>query len=229
MKSTTPIHELTAAARAGLSGSWGKSIGVMIVYALLLTGVSHILFIGRILQLVFMAPLIVGLNMWFLKTVRKQRNPFSLLFAGFDHFGTAWCAHMLVTLIILVWMIPFIVMGISAYFYVHPNPATFPGYTRIALYVLIGLLAAVVLVPLQMRYGLVLFVVADEEPVRARQALRQGVYLMKGNYGRLALLWLRFIGWQLLCIPTLGLGLFRLAPYMSAATAAFYDDLVRNR
>ena len=36
MKSTTPIRDLTAAARAGLSGSWGKTIGVMLTYFVLL-------------------------------------------------------------------------------------------------------------------------------------------------------------------------------------------------
>ena len=81
---------------------------------------------------------------------------------------------------------------------------------------------------LQMRYGLALYVVADDPAVRARDAVRRGVELMKGNYWRLGLLWLRFIGWQILCVLTLGIGLIWLAPYFMAATTAFYDDLSTN-
>ena len=40
MKSTTPLREITAAARTGLSGSWGRSMGVMLIYVLLTTGIS---------------------------------------------------------------------------------------------------------------------------------------------------------------------------------------------
>jgi uncharacterized membrane protein len=179
-------------------------------------------------QLIFTAPLVTGLNAYFLKTVRNKENPFSLLFAGFDRFGTAWCAYMLFMLIILAWTVPFVVAGVAVHFYVHPDSAVFPAYTLAALYAITGLLASAFLVLLQMRYSLVLYVVADEAVVRARQAVRRSAELMKGNYWRLALLWLRFIGWQLLCVPTLGIGLIWLMPYMSAATAAFYDDLVRK-
>ncbi|QHI69675.1 DUF975 family protein [Tichowtungia aerotolerans] len=228
MKSITPIRELTATARAGLSGCWGRSIGVMLVYFLLLSGSSQVPFAGGVLQLIFTAPLVVGLNLYFLQTIRKGSNPFALLFGGFDRFGTAWCAHMLVVLIIFAWMIPFVVVGGAAAFFVHPDPAVFPGYTMTALYVLIGLLAAVVLIPVQMRYALVLYVVADDSSARAVQSIQRSAALMKGNYWRLALLWLRFVGWQVLAVLTLGIGFLWVVPYMSAATAAFYDDLTRN-
>lgn len=38
MKSTTPICDLTAVARERLSGNWGKSIGVLATYLILLVG-----------------------------------------------------------------------------------------------------------------------------------------------------------------------------------------------
>ncbi|HNX53251.1 MAG TPA: DUF975 family protein, partial [Pontiellaceae bacterium] len=62
-----------------------------------------------------------------------------------------------------------------------------------------------------------------------RQAIRRGIELMSGNYWRLGLLWLRFIGWQLLAVLTLGVGFIWLAPYYMASMTAFYDDLARNR
>jgi uncharacterized membrane protein len=223
-----PIRELTAAARTGLSGNWGKSIGVLLVYMLLVTGVSQIPLAGGFLQLIFAAPLVVGLHAYFLATVRGQGNPFGLLFEGFNRFGTSWCAYMLVLLIIMAWILPFAVLMALTFAFVHPDPAMFPPYTIWALQAVLMLSMSFFLILLQMRYYLVLYIVADDSSVRAREAVRRSVELMSGNYWRLALLWLRFIGWQLLCVLTLGIGFIWLAPYMSAAITAFYDDLSAN-
>ncbi|WP_418232563.1 DUF975 family protein [Butyricicoccus sp.] len=42
-----------------------------------------------------------------------------------------------------------------------------------------------------------------------------------GNKGWLFCLQLSFIGWNLLCVLTLGIGYFGHAPYQNAAEAAF--------
>lgn len=221
MKSSTPIRDLTAAAREGLSGNWGKSIGVMVTYFLLLVGVSLVPFAGRLLQLIFSAPLVVGMTAYLLATVRKKLNPFSLLFAGFNCFGTALCTYLLVSLILMAWMIPFGILAALLFFICHVASPL--------LWALLILIMIAAMIPLQMRYGLALYVVADDPSVRALQAIRRGIELMKSNYWRLGLLWLRFIGWQILAVLTLGIGFIWLAPYFMAATTAFYDDLARNR
>jgi uncharacterized membrane protein len=224
MKSTTPIRDLTAAARSGLSGNWGKSIGVMVAYVILLTGVSLIPLVGPLLaQLIFSAPLVVGLTVYLLATVRRQNNPFSLLFAGFNCFGTALCTFLLVMLILAAWMIPFLALAALLIFIKLSQPAV-----GMMLHLTIMLSMILLMLVLQMRYGLALYVVADEPSVRARQAIRRSVWLMKGNCWRLGLLWLRFTGWILLGIITFGIGFIWLGPYYMAATAAFYDDLTRN-
>lgn len=48
---------------------------------------------------------------------------------------------------------------------------------------------------------------------------------MDGHKWRLFCLHLSFIGWWLLCILTLGIGMLWLAPYIQNSTAAFYEDL----
>lgn len=228
MKSSTPIRDLTAAARAGLAGNWGKSIGVCIIYIVLVAGISWVPLAAWLLQLILSAPLVVGLHIFFLAVVRRQPASLGQLFEGFSRFGTSWCAYMLVCLIIFAWMIPFIVLIAPLIWFVHPDPSIFPVYTVWALVALVILSASAFLILLQMRYYLVLYIVADDPSVRASQAVRRSVVLMRDNYWRLGLLWLRFIGWQLLCILTLGIGLIWLVPYMSAATATFYDDLAAN-
>ncbi len=224
MKSSTPVRDLTAAARAGLSGNWGKSIGVLAVYLILLTGVSLIHFAGPLLQLIFSAPLVVGMTMYFLATVRNQSNPFSLLFAGFDRFGTSLCTYLLIVLICLAWTFPFIALAIPIFIFLKSSSML----TLILLGAVLILSATLLMLILQMRYGLALYAVADDPSIRARQAVRRSVELMRGNYWRLGLLWLRFIGWQLLCLLTLCIGFIWLAPYFMAATTAFYDDLSKR-
>ena len=228
MKSMTPIRDLTAAARAGLSGNWGKSIGVTVVYIILSVGIGLLPFVGKLLQLIFSAPLVVGATVYFLATIRRQEdNRFSLMFDGFNRFGTAVCTCLLVVLIMLAWMLPF--FGVmAALAFIHPASVVFPPSAVAVFMALAVLILVAVMIPLQMRYGLALYVVADDPSVRARQAIRRGIELMKGNYWRLGLLWLRFIGWQLLAVLTLGIGFVWLMPYFMAATTAFYDDLARN-
>lgn len=48
---------------------------------------------------------------------------------------------------------------------------------------------------------------------------------MDGYKMKLFLLDLSFIGWMILSILTLGIGLLFLQPYMNTARAAFYEDL----
>jgi len=228
MKSNTPLRDITAAARAGLSGNWGKSIGVLLVYLILLVGVNLIPLAGSLIQLIFSAPLMVGLVAFFLEVVRGQSGSFSLLFSGFDRFGTSLCAYLLVLLITFVWILPFAILMALGVAFFHPDPAVFPPLTLVALGAILILILSGLMILLQMRYGLALYVVADDSSANARQAVRRSVELMKGNYWRLGLFWLRFIGWQLLAVLTLGIGFIWLAPYYMAAMSAFYDDLTMN-
>jgi len=50
-----------------------------------------------------------------------------------------------------------------------------------------------------------------------------------GHKGRLFSLFLSFIGWIILSILTGGIGFIFLAPYICAAEAGFYQDLVSRK
>jgi uncharacterized membrane protein len=117
-------------------------------------------------------------------------------------------------------MIPFGILAALLFFVLH---AASP-----LLWALLILIMIAIMIPIQMRYGLALYVVADDPSVRARQAIRRGIELMKGNYWRLGIFWLRFIGWQIFAVLTLGIGFIWLAPYYMASMTAFYDDLTTN-
>ncbi|TFG73978.1 MAG: DUF975 family protein [Chrysiogenales bacterium] len=74
-------------------------------------------------------------------------------------------------------------------------------------------------------YSQALYILADNPDVGPMEALRRSKEMMRGHKWKLFCLYCRFIGWNLLCILTLGIGFLWLSPYMNTSAAAFYNDL----
>jgi uncharacterized membrane protein len=77
-------------------------------------------------------------------------------------------------------------------------------------------------------YAIIPYILADDPEISSKDAFKKAKEMMKGNKWRLFKLNFSFIGWELLCILTLGLGTFFLLPYINAANAEFYAEL-KNR
>lgn len=77
-------------------------------------------------------------------------------------------------------------------------------------------------------YSMTNYILAENPTISASDALKESKRIMKGNRWRLFCLELSFIGWAILCVFTLGIGYFFLAPYMEAARAAFYREVKRE-
>ena len=73
-------------------------------------------------------------------------------------------------------------------------------------------------------YSMTFYILADEPDINAKEALEKSKIMMDGHKMDLFLLGLSFIGWALLCILTLGIGLLWLIPYMNVSAAKFYQD-----
>ncbi|WP_242863956.1 DUF975 family protein [Clostridium tepidiprofundi] len=58
--------------------------------------------------------------------------------------------------------------------------------------------------------------------------LRLSKEMMYGYKWKLFVLQLSFIGWGLLCVLTLGIGLLWLVPYIEMTKANFYEDVKRE-
>ena len=74
-------------------------------------------------------------------------------------------------------------------------------------------------------YYMTPYILAEHPELTASEAIEQSKQLMYGNRFRLFCLELSFIGWDLLCILSLGIGSLWLTPYKQAAVAAFYRDI----
>lgn len=74
-------------------------------------------------------------------------------------------------------------------------------------------------------YAMTPYILKDNPELSAWEASTRSREMMKGHKFDLFWLELSFIGWILLSILTLGIGLFWLVPYMQTAIAAFYNDI----
>lgn len=71
--------------------------------------------------------------------------------------------------------------------------------------------------------------VSPNEKISSLDCITESKYLMKGHKGRLFMLELSFIGWGILSILSLGIGLIWLLPYQNATKVAFYEDLTKGQ
>ena len=95
--------------------------------------------------------------------------------------------------------------------------------------ILSSLLAVVTLgigaIILSYAYGMVPYLLHDYPELTPREAMKISREMMRGQKWNLFVLDFTFIGWILLSILTLGLGVLFVQPYMLTARAAFYEDL----
>ncbi|WP_032123182.1 DUF975 family protein [Clostridium amazonitimonense] len=75
-------------------------------------------------------------------------------------------------------------------------------------------------------YSQAFYIMADNPDIAPMEALQMSRSYMNGNKGRLFLLQLSFIGWAILSIFTLGIGMLWLGPYIKLSETNFYDDLM---
>lgn len=69
------------------------------------------------------------------------------------------------------------------------------------------------------------FLYANNPSNDIRSYLIDSIRLMKGNKGRLFYYYLTMIGWGLLVVMTLGIGIIWIAPYQTVALALFFMDI----
>ena len=217
--------ELRAIARRNLEGTWGISVGVALVAALLgglIVGTgSNInfnlnedtvrnlppIFWTVLLPLVSVAGLLgivsfilggtveLGYAKFLLKQYDRKQLQFSDLFSQFERFGTGFAQKFLRTLFTVLWSLLFIIPGIVK-----------------------GL-----------SYAMTPFILEEHPEMTASEAIKASMRLMDGHKMDLFILGLTFIGWEILACLTMGIGFLFLNPYMNAAYAAFYRNISGQR
>lgn len=101
-------------AKESLKGKWGVSIAVVVVLHLIMTACQIIPFLGIIMSLLINGPIMLGLAGFFLSVSRGKDPKFEDAFEGFNNFGMALGAYVLMCLYIFLWSLLFIIPGIIA-------------------------------------------------------------------------------------------------------------------
>lgn len=111
-----------------------------------------------------------------------------------------------------------------AYFSYWPNAVCARILTKI--YILLwSLLFVIPGIVASFSYAMADYILAEHPELSASDAISWSKQMMEGNRWRLFCLELSFIGWNILCAFTLGIGNFFLIPYKQAAVAAFYREV----
>ena len=100
------------------------------------------------------------------------------------------------------------------------------AYLLILLYVLLWTLLLIIPgIIASISYSQTFFILADEKNIKAAEAIKKSKAMMNGFKWKFFCLALRFSGWFVLSILTLGVGFLWFFPYVQVSFANFYKDL----
>lgn len=188
---------MRAAARASLSYKWGAAALMTLVYGLVMSGVP------------------IGLNKALTDGVGNLFQlvllpmGYGLIVAYLDNIrsGESYRVNQLF-------------VGVKEYWRVWG--------TLMLIYLYTSLWTLLLIVPGIIKsysYAMTYYILRDEPDLKFNDAIEKSMRMMDGHKFDLFYLQLTFIGWGVLCILTLGIGIFWLVPYMQAAEVHFYEDV----
>ena len=220
--------EIRAEARQKLTGKWGKAAIITLVFSIITFVISFVLqlipVIGAIIDLVITVPLSFGLIITMFKlNDDKEFNFLGFFNDGFSNFGKAWSVALW-TFVKMI--IPVILIIITACVLTYGSVKGNSTVTSLGfiLYIVALVYAAIK----QFSYSLALLVLNDNPEMKGKDAVEKSAELMQGKVWSLFCLKFSFLGWAILSVFTLGIGILWLAPYIQISEINFYRNLVEN-
>lgn len=100
------------------------------------------------------------------------------------------------------------------------------AYLLVALYTILwALLLIIPGIIKAIGYSQTFFILADDDTISAKGAMEKSVKMMYGYKWKYFCLILRFTGWFVLSILTIGVGFLWLVPYIKISMTKFYEDV----
>jgi uncharacterized membrane protein len=198
----TSNKELMMQARESLSGRWGLAVGTFFVYMLIVVAISPSSVTNEtILKLVLSIPAFL------------VSGAFAL---GVAIFSLAIARKESAKLKMIFYGFKYYVKTLGL-------------YLLMMLFILLWMLLLIVPgIIASISYGLAFYLMADDPNIGVMEALNKSKKMMYGYKWKYFCLGLRFIGWILLGILSLGIGFLWIMPYISISFAKFYDDVKAN-
>tara|TARA_Y100000588_G_scaffold17576_1_gene18251 strand:+ start:212 stop:847 length:636 start_codon:yes stop_codon:yes gene_type:complete len=100
--------------RQTLTGNWWPCVGLTVVYVLISFVLGLIPFVGGIASLIISGPIQLGLTIFYVSFIRAGAPDFNKFFEGFQDFGRALAAFLLVSLFTIGWTLLLVIPGIIA-------------------------------------------------------------------------------------------------------------------
>ncbi|MEE5990330.1 MAG: DUF975 family protein [Lachnospiraceae bacterium] len=226
--------EIKAAARERLLGQYGRVIFIQLFYIFLVlaimmasgsdtgNGIGAIIlyyalsFIAYIILQVFM----FGLCKTYLNACCRMPYGVGSLFSGFGDNRVVVSAIMFAALQ-FIFSVPGLVMAER---YISSGDRIFEEYAMIA-----SSAATIVYYIVWLSFSQLYYVLLDFPEKSLGDCIKMSVWLMKGQKLKFVGMQISFFPLLLLSIPTLGLGLLWVMPYMQASEASFYLSLTSGK
>ena len=237
------LSDIRKSAREALAGKWGKAVLIVLAYfaftfalgfvAGLVEGVAFLSLLVEIATIVISIPVSFGLIASFIKLKRGEEvKAFDFVTYGFTNFTKGWkvAGNMLLKmwLPILLYVLATIAFTFITAFGVAAS-AMSDSAALMVIAIIVGfalfIAAFVYLFITALSYSLSYFIAYDNETMSGKEAVEESKKMMKGNRGKYVLLQLSFIGWVILSVFTLYIGMLWLVPYMQVAMVCFYEAL----
>jgi uncharacterized membrane protein len=106
--------EIMTFARNSLKGKMGTPMAVVVVFMAINIVLNSIPWVGPLINLLISGSLTLGLYSVFLGIIRGKEVQFNQLFDGFNSFGNALAAYIVMIIFIILWSILLIVPGVIA-------------------------------------------------------------------------------------------------------------------
>lgn len=228
--------ELKQIARKNLNGNYGIPMGAILIAEIISLAaelpfsmlqkndqpiaMTIIFYAADLLIILLSGILSAGIIRLHLLLARKQSYSLNSLFYGFKNHPDRFIIVEIFLLIAnLIGALP-VIAGVVVLYMLNRLSLALLIFTPLAV------VSLILLTIIRLWYALVLCLILDHPQMSATQALKQSRLLIKGHKGRLFYIYLSFIGMQILCILSLGIGLLWVLPYQSQTLANFYLDVV---
>lgn len=227
--------ELKRMAREFLTGNYAVSMAAMLTAALLPAAVLGPFTVGITMEFNFaMATylaaafivevlgqlLVAGVIRIHLLLAKKQQLSYKdLLWPFFNHPDRFLLAALLLFGILILPAVP---AGICMFYLAEKTTS---GSIFIAAVFIAVVIAEVYII---LTFDLIYPLYIDRPELSVMDGFRMSYTLMRGNKKRLLQLHLSFIGWQILGICSIGIGMLWIVPYIRQTNANFYLDLTEQ-
>ena len=193
---TTPNRELMAQARAALADKWEPSIGICVLFMLVMYACVMAMAIplaGEVACYLMMPPLILGLTMYFIALCRSQAPAIGTLWSGFQRYWVVVAVYflrgMIVGIVTMLSILPAI-MVLFASIFVNKGS---PGDMALGLTDILIIPAIAVSLFVQYMFALCFYILVDDQSIGVLETMKQSRILMNGMKWKFFCLNFRFI------------------------------------